>query len=302
MALIRCQRPENLDAWAHYHKAVGAIALKGWREDAIGEALAELQLAVSSDPDFGLAHAQGAVLTALGVDTGLIPHSADVEQRVLDAVERAVTLDEGSSTVLGYAGCALGDLGHFERGGELLRQALEIDPSNAGACVALGALMVKSGEDVAAGIEQMRFGMRISPKDRRLGFWGSYPAWSYLRMGQNERALEEARTSHARDRRQFLSRVVEAAALQRLGRYEEAVAALAAARQIRETLSLVVVTRFLGEDVGKLIEQVWSQRQAGSARGDISPPARPDAGLGRGNRRSPSSHGARPCTGSTDLP
>ena len=38
IARVRRQRPENQDAWAHYHQAVGAIALKGWGEDALAEA------------------------------------------------------------------------------------------------------------------------------------------------------------------------------------------------------------------------------------------------------------------------
>lgn len=161
ISLIRRQRPENLDAWAHYHQALGTMGLKGWREDAIQEALSELQQAVSADPDFGLAHAYAAMLTALGVDTGLILASPDVEQRVLDSAARAVTLDEGSSTVLGYAGCALSDLGHLDRGFDLIRHALEIDPSNASAHVALGATLVRSGQ-IEAGIEKMRYGMQLT--------------------------------------------------------------------------------------------------------------------------------------------
>ena len=48
----------------------------------------------------------------------------------------AIATDAGSSEVLGYAGCALSDLGQVDRGTEILRQAVEIDPSNAQAEVA----------------------------------------------------------------------------------------------------------------------------------------------------------------------
>ena len=55
---------------------------------------------MSADPDFGLAHAYAAMLTALGADTGLILARSDVERRVLDSAARAVALGEGSATIL----------------------------------------------------------------------------------------------------------------------------------------------------------------------------------------------------------
>ena len=46
-----------------------------------------------------------------------------------------------------------------------------MDPSNAQAEVALGAALALLG-DRDAGIARMRHGIKLSPRDRMLGFWG----------------------------------------------------------------------------------------------------------------------------------
>ena len=49
-----------------------------------------------------------------------------------------VAIEHDASEVLGYAGCALPELGDAQRGTELLERAIENDPSNAQAWVSLG--------------------------------------------------------------------------------------------------------------------------------------------------------------------
>ncbi len=194
IAHVRRERPENQDAWAHYHQAVGAIALKGWGEEVMAEARSHLQQSVALDPSFGLGHAHYALLTALARNIGLLADPSRMQSDALDAANRAIALDDGSSEVLGYAGCALCDLGQIDRGIEILRQALAIDPSNAQAHVALGTAMTLMGQ-YETGIEEMRFGMKISPRDRRLGFWGWALGIFLLSAGRIDEALAEARIS-----------------------------------------------------------------------------------------------------------
>ena len=152
--VIRRQRPENVDAWGYYHQASGALGGGGWNELAVSEALNFLQRALELDANFALARAQLALLSALAQNTGLVEHSTEHAQEALEAAEMAIAADAGSSEVLGYAGCALSDLGHTKRGAEILRQAVEIDPSNAQAEVALGAALAMLG-DLDAGIARM---------------------------------------------------------------------------------------------------------------------------------------------------
>ncbi len=256
IAHIRRQRPENQDAWAHYHQAVGAIAMQGWGKDAMVEARSQLQKSVALDPAFGLGHAHYALLTALAMNMGLLPASASLVSDALVAANHAIGLDDGSSEVLGYAGCALCDLGHHDRGVEILHQALEIDPSNAQAHVALGAALAQTGK-FEAGIEKMRFGMKISPRDRRLGFWGWVLGVSLFRAKLFDEALAEARTSSRRDSRFHLARVLEAAALDRQGYLVEAGAALAIARQLCAQLTLKEIALTHGRRVGERMSLLW---------------------------------------------
>lgn len=256
IALIRRQRPENVDAWGCYRQAMGAMALKGWTEDAMSEARSQLQRAFAIDPTFALAHAHFALVTAIGKNTGLIQQSPTLADEAREAAERAILLDDGSAEVLGYAGCALADLGLHDRGAEILKRALEIDPSNAQAHVALGATQALTGQ-FDGGIDRMRYGMRISPRDRRLGFWGWALGGFLLRAGRAEETLQEARASAGRDPKLHLTRILEAVALQALGRGDEAREALGAARRLRPRLTLDEVALSHGRRVAKQMEPLW---------------------------------------------
>ena len=257
IAHIRRQRPENQGAWAHYHQAIGSIALQGWGRLAMAEARSHLQKSVALDPVFGLAHAHYALLTALSMNIGLLPDSTSQKGEAVGAADYAIELDDGSSEVLGYAGCALCDLGHHVRGVEVLHQALEIDPSNAQAHVALGASLVLTGK-LEAGIEKMRFGMKISPRDRRLGFWGWALGAFLFRAGRFDEALVEARTSSRRDPKFHLPRVLEAAVLDRQGHHDQAGASLVIARQLCTTLTLNEIALTHGRRVSERMALLWN--------------------------------------------
>ena len=256
IAHIHRQRPENLDVWSHYHQAIGSIALNGWGRDAVAEARSQLQKSIALEPVFGLGHAHYALMTALSITMGLLPNTASWVEQALGAANHAVRLDDGSSEVLGYAGCALCDLGQHDRGIEVLNQALEIDPSNAQAHVALGASWVLTGK-LDAGIEKMRLGMKISPRDRRLGFWGWALGVFLLRADRLDEALAEARTSSRRDPKFHFARVLEAAVLDRQGHLVEASASLALARQLCTTMTLDEITLTHGRRVGGKMALLW---------------------------------------------
>lgn len=148
------------------------------------------------------------------------------------------------------------DLGQHARGIEVLHQALEIDPSNAQAHVALGASWVLTRK-LESGIEKMRFGMKISPRDRRLGFWGWALGVFLLRAERSDEALAEARTSSRRDPKFHFARVLEAAVLDRQGHLAEASASLALARQLCATLTLNEITLTHGRRVGEKMAWLW---------------------------------------------
>ena len=256
IALIRRQRPDNPDAWSCYHQAINALATHGWGEASLREARTQLRRAMEMDPDFGLAYAYYAVLTALGARIGLVDSGPALMGDVVAAVDASVRLDGLSAEVLGFAGCALCDVGQLERGVELLREALAIDPSNAQARVALGAGLVMQGR-VDEGVSEMRLGMRTSPRDRRLAFWGWQLSCFLLAGDRPEEALAQARSAESRDPRLYLARVAEAGALARLGRSDETAEPLQRARQLRPQLTLEEIIRSHGERVGADLGPHW---------------------------------------------
>jgi len=257
--VIRRQRPENVDAWGFYHQAAAALGGNGWNELAVTEAQSFLQRALELDGNFALARGQLSLLSALAQNTGLVENSVERTQEALAAAEAAIAADTGSSEVLGYAGCALVDLGNRERGVEILRQAVEIDPSNAQAEVALGAALAMMG-DLDAGIARMRHGIRLSPRDRRLAFWGWALGGFLLRANRPEEALQEARLAARRDPRLHLPPILEALVQAALGRPELARGALMSAKRLRPELTQQEIERSHGRRAAKVLSGVWDAK------------------------------------------
>ncbi len=256
VSVIRRQRPSNVDAWGCYHQAIDALGGHGWNEQAVTEAQDFLRRALELDSNFALARAQLALLSALEQNTGLVERSAERVQEALAAAEMAIADDPGSSEVLGYAGCVLSDLGHLDRGAEILRQACEMDPSNAQSQVGLGAALTLLG-DSNEGIARMRHGIKLSPRDRRLGFWGWALGLFLLRANRAGEALEEARTAARRDPRLHLPLILEAVAQATLGRSVLARAALMSARRIRPKLTQQEIEISHGRRSAKILAGVW---------------------------------------------
>lgn len=244
--LIKRRPPASLDAWAFYQQASGLLSLKGWHRETFEEATGLLNDAVKLDPEFALAHAYLSLILALGHMFNMSPRQAapDPESLAIQAAERAIELDGSSSAVLGYAGCALSDIGHVRRGVTLLERAVDSDPSNAQAWVALGIALIRDGK-ARKGVEMLRHGMRISPIDNRLAFWGATLAYTLFRLGDLTAAREEALRACRRDDKLYMARVVLATILAQEGQMVEARAAIDDALRVRPDLR--------ARDVGSLV-------------------------------------------------
>ena len=103
----------------------------------------------------------------------------------------------------------------------------------------------------------MRLGMRISPRDPRLAFWGWAMAVYMLHGERVVEALAEAHSAQERDPRFYLARILEAGALARLGRLSEVHAPLRRARQLRPPLTLDEVRHTHGRRVAADIAPFW---------------------------------------------
>jgi adenylate cyclase len=258
IALIRRRRDANPNAWSCFRQGAGVISLKGWSEETLTQATALLRQAATLDPDFALARAQLALFLSLGARLGLVADGPAAVTEARTEAERAVTIDHDASEVLGYAGCALAELGDVQRGTEILERAIENDPSNAQAWVALGTTLCFLEKMDATGLEKLRHGMRLSPRDHRLGFWGTFYALALARHRRLTEAHEEVRAACRRDPQFYVARVVLALTAAGLGSKEEAVMALREARRLRPRLSLNEIQLLVGRRAA-LLAPLWSE-------------------------------------------
>lgn len=241
LATLRKRRTVDLGAWALYRRGHAILGMKGWSEESFSECAELMRQAIARDPDLAFAHAYLALVLAIGHLVGLVGGDGWREE-ALAAAERAVALDSQDSDVLGYVGCALADMGEHHRGIGMLRRAVELDPSNAQARAALGAALLQIGEE--EGIEHMRQGIGISPRDNRLAAWGALLARGLLNFGRVAEAIEVADNSCRCDDKIFLPRVVLAIARSTIGDQNGARAALDDARRIRPQLGIPDIARF----------------------------------------------------------
>jgi adenylate cyclase len=263
VALIRRRRgakaDANPDAWSCFRQGAGLISLQGWSEETLTQATALLRQAAALDPDFALARAQLALFLSLGARLGLVADGAAAVTEARAEAERAVAIDHDASEVLGYAGCALAELGDVQRGSEILERAIENDPSNAQAWVALGSSLIFLEKSTDAGLEKLRHGMRLSPRDHRLGFWGTFYALALARHRRLKEAHEEIRAACRHDPQFYVARIVLAFTAALLGSKDEAIAALREARRLRSRLSLEEIKLFVGKSGAALLAPLWRE-------------------------------------------
>ena len=258
IAVIRRQRPENIGAWGCYHQAQGILASSGWNTRSLEEAEGFLRRALQIEPNFALARAQLALYLALAQTTALLEHSEPLREEAIASAELAIADDNGSSEVLGFAGCAISDLGDRSRGAEILQQAVELDPSNAQAHVALGAALGLPG-NLEEGVARMRHGIRLSPRDRKLGFWGWALGLFLMRAGRPLEAYEEVRLASRRDPRLFLLPVLESTVHSALGRSDLAKTSLTSARRLRPELTLSQIEISHGRRAARILADFWDE-------------------------------------------
>jgi adenylate cyclase len=95
---------------------------------------------------------------------------------------------------------------------------------------------LRTGDE--SGVDEMRRGLRISPRDTRLAAWGALLAQGLLFYGRAEEAVEAAQDACRYDDKIFLPRVILAIAHCAGGDTNSAETAWQDARRIRPQLSL----------------------------------------------------------------
>ena len=95
-------------------EAAGVMVFNGWGHKGFSQAAELLRRSRGLEPDFALAHAFLSLVMGFGDRVGLMADRDRAKAESLEAAERALELDSMDSTVLGYAGCAIADVGQRE--------------------------------------------------------------------------------------------------------------------------------------------------------------------------------------------
>ncbi|MCB1750680.1 MAG: winged helix-turn-helix domain-containing protein [Gammaproteobacteria bacterium] len=241
-----------------YLEASGVLALKGWHSDTFQEAADLLRRSSALDPMFALAPAYLSLVLALGHRVGLLGQSEQTRAEAIQVAERALRLENLDSTVLGFVGCALADLGLVKRSLPILRNAVELSPANAQAWAALGSAYLIDRQPKLA-IEYLTQGITLSPLDSRLSVWGALLALALMLINDLDAAQIQAELACQRDDRMYLSRVVYAAVLLCRGDRQAAMQALDDAYRIKPDLSAAEIDALITEKLGKQLRILASQ-------------------------------------------
>lgn len=252
--LAQRYQPSDMNAWSTYRRAGAELFRRGWNEESLRKAADLYREAVELDPEFALARGALALTLAIGHILGYLSDAEAIEAS--EEAELALALSGEDSEILGFAGCALSDLGEHDRGIDVLERAVELNPSNSQALTGLGGAYLAKGE-IDQAVEKLSLGIRISPQDPRLAMWGCMLAMALGRNGQLEEAIAEARAARRRDQKLYNSRLVLAVLLAHAGRTEEATASLSEARRLRPELSLRDVESLTGELGMRAIKGIW---------------------------------------------
>jgi len=242
------------DAWDKVRQANSALFSAGWSEEAVDASVRLFREAIALDPKLALARAQKALIIALASQWGLL-RGDDLREEARADAEKALELEPTKSEVLGYAGCALADLGDTERALPLLERAIEENPNNAQAWAALGAAQLLRRQ-YESSVESLRRGLRISPTDYRRSVWLTALAGALVRMGKPDQALDIARSACRADAKFYPAQILLAMVLTKLGKEAAAVKALTEARRIRPRLAIGEIQFWAGRALDQLAAQL----------------------------------------------
>jgi TolB-like protein/Tfp pilus assembly protein PilF len=181
------RQPESREARDLYLLAQGVLLHEGNSRESYARAIDLLSRAIAREPDFAEAHGSLALLVALGNIFGFFESESEARERSLEACRRAIEIDDRSSDVLGYVGCAYCDLSQYDRGLPLLERAIELNPSNAQAKAARGTALIGLGR-FEEGVTTLENALRLAPAYKGIAPWATVLASGYLHLGRTEEA------------------------------------------------------------------------------------------------------------------
>lgn len=225
--------PESLDAWTLFHRAVSLEHFGPGGPDGLREAAELLDRSLTLAPDFAPALARRAVLHAhAGSFRPRETYDPDAErQQALATSRRALELAPFDANVVYRRGVVLATLEGPESGLPYVTRALELHPLDAHIQAFHGSLLARTGRE-AEGAEAIGRALRLAPRDPRAWAWENWRAVALFAAGDPEEALAANERAMAGMEASPFPWALRAALLARLGRMQEAHAAVARLREV----------------------------------------------------------------------
>ena len=243
-------------------KAVNMVNLRGYHEATFKEA-ADL-LRQSHELDENLPHAPAflSLILAFSYRIGMPDNREANKNEAIKMAEHALEQEDFDTTVLGYCGCALADVGMIERGTMLLHKAIQTNDTNPQAWVALGAAKILEG-DLPQSVQYLERGIAISPLDGCLSVWRSIYALSLLMTNNPKQAEAEANIACQHSEKTHLPWIVLSAARLLQRNTKGALRAAKEAFRIRPELEDSEIEQLVGPKLGSQIVRFKGRNRNG---------------------------------------
>jgi TolB-like protein/Tfp pilus assembly protein PilF len=186
---------------------VHALIIKGWLANnavtasgpaALKDAEQYFTQALKLDPNASRAVVGLAAHYIQVVGHGLAPdpaaYLAKAEAMLKEQIERRPRIPGAHY----YLGAIHRTRGEWQDAVKMLERELALNPSHAPSYAAIGHALVRLGR-AEEGLEQIRYAMRLSPKDHLTAYWLSYAGAAELELGHTTKAIEHLTDSRSRN-------------------------------------------------------------------------------------------------------
>jgi adenylate cyclase len=225
---------ENLAAYDVFLKAGRPIAYSG---KALKEKLALFKQATELDPSFAEAYAADAAVAAFIYRTQWwgVMRPTEARARALEGVTRALALNPDTPLAHSTLGALQLAAGKHEDAIRAARKAVALAPNDTDARTTLAIILTYAGQPEAA-ITEMETVLRLDPKPAPS--FHVVDGFAHFVAGQYERALEAFLKAKAMAPNNVVINTFLGGTFARLGRMEEAKAAIAVALKVQPSRSV----------------------------------------------------------------
>ncbi len=215
----RTKRPDTLDTWDHYLRAIAAY--HRMTKDDVAIAISLLEKAIQVEPEFANAYALlGLCHTHIGA-RGWVRPARQAFEEARRFAEEAVRLAPSSPETNQALAMVLMMTGQAEQAITAARRAIDLNPNYADAYAVLGHALTFCG-DLEGGLAACHRAERGSPRDSRGSWLYDEMGHAYFMLGDYEKAIEVSKKGLHQDPSVFGTLVTLAGAYAHLGREDDA--------------------------------------------------------------------------------